>query len=480
MAQELIEKPLESTMSQLKQDATDAQSSTVLSSWKMWGIGAALLLVGFGVGINFRPQEPSEVPSQNSLRVTPLTVETLSVEPVNSYGVQRTYTGEVAALRSSDIGFERGGKVVLLSVEEGERVKVGTPLATLDTANLETTRQGLLAQKAQAVAVLQELKTGARREDISAARAGVTNIEQQLELEKIKRSRREYLYNQGAISKEQLDEVAFGAGVLQARREEAQSRLDELLAGTRPEKIQAQEAVVRQLEAQITDIEINLRKSTVKAPFSGTISQRLVDEGTVIATGQPVIRLVENGKPEVRIGVPVSMAGKLSPDTRQQVRIGEATYQGTVSSILPEVDPSTRTQTVVLKLDSSAAFAVAPGAIARLELEQTIATQGYWLPTTALVKGERGLWSCYVVRDIKNDEKEVRGVSNQEFQELSSNTASETSYKVESRDIEVLHTEGNRVLVRGTLQPGERVIARGTQRVVSGQLVQEVSTFESY
>jgi multidrug efflux pump subunit AcrA (membrane-fusion protein) len=196
-----------------------------------------------------------------------------------------------------------------------------------------------------------------------------------------------------------------------------------------------------------------------------------VDEGTVIATGQPVVRLVENGKPEVRIGVPVSMAGKLSPGIRQQVKIGEASYQGTVSSILPEVDSSTRTQTVVLKLDSSAAFAVAPGTIARLEIEQTITTKGYWLPTTALVKGERGLWSCYVVREIQNEREEVRGIDNHVFQELSGNGVSETAYKVESRDIEVLHTEGNRVLVRGTLQPGERIIARGTQRVVSGQLV---------
>ena len=40
------------------------------------------------------------------------------------------------------------------------------------------------------------------------------------------------------------------------------------------------------------------------------------------------------------------------------------------------------------------------------------------------------------------------------------------------RDVEVLYTNGDRVLVRGTLNPGNQVIVDGTHRFVSGQLVQ--------
>jgi hypothetical protein len=44
-------------------------------------------------------------------------------------------------------------------------------------------------------------------------------------------------------------------------------------------------------------------------------------------------------------------------------------------------------------------------------------------------------------------------------------------FRVARRDLEVLHTESDRVLVRGTLQAGEQVITGGTHRVVPGQVV---------
>jgi multidrug efflux pump subunit AcrA (membrane-fusion protein) len=91
-----------------------------------------------------------------------------------------------------------------------------------------------------------------------------------------------------------------------------------------------------------------------------------------------------------------------------------------------------------------------------LELAQTIAVSGYWLPTTALVRGVRGLWSCYVL-----------GTSEQN-----------DAFRVERRDVEVLHTESDRVLVRGTLQSGDRVVMSGTHRLVSEQLVRPVANLE--
>lgn|GEM_PF-5562444 len=47
------------------------------------------------------------------------------------------------------------------------------------------------------------------------AEATVRDIKQQLELEKLKSSRREYLYGEGAIAREELDEIAFNQKVLQ-------------------------------------------------------------------------------------------------------------------------------------------------------------------------------------------------------------------------------------------------------------------------
>ena len=418
--------------------------------WRLVLLGGILLLSGLGVSLQ-RWHTNSHVSSQSAQKILP--VATTQLKVVKSYSIARTYTGEVAAQRASELGFERSGELVWLGVDRGNSVKAGTPIAKLDIRNLKAQRLQLVAQKARAVAVLEELQNGSRVEDIATARAQVRDLEAQLRLEQIKRDRRENLWREGAISREQFDEIAYGSNALSQRLAAADSELKELLTGTRFEQIAAQQATVKQIEASIADIEITIAKSTIKAPFSGILAARRLDEGTVVNAGQSVVRLVENATPEVEIGVPVPVAAQLQLGSRQRVQIGQKTHVATVASILPEVNPTTRTKTIILTLPKSTLQAVAPQQIARLEIKQTVPTEGYWLPTTALVRGERGLWSCYAV---------VEGEGEKE----------ETGDKVERRDIEVLHTESDRVLVRGTIQPGDTVIVSGTQRVVPGQLVQ--------
>ncbi|PMB00835.1 efflux transporter periplasmic adaptor subunit [Fischerella thermalis CCMEE 5268] len=398
---------------------------------------------------------------ESSADVSLLTVKTTNVKPVTSYQVSRTYTGEVQAVRASELGFERGGKLIWFGVDRGNRVTTGTALAKLDTTNLEAKRQELIAQKDRAVAVLEELQTGPRNEDIATARAQVKEIEEQLKLEHLKRTRRKYLYETGAISKEQYDEVAFNSNALFERLSAAKSKLDELLAGTRKEQIAAQKAAVKQLEAGIADIEITIAKSTIKAPFAGIIAARRLDEGTVVNAGQAVLRLMEDVRPELEIGIPVSLLSQLKIGTKQSVQIGETTYAAKVSSILPEIDLATRTRTVILTLEQSAKQSVAPGQIGRLKIAQTVSTTGYWLPISALVQGKRGLWSCYALTETENSPKNLS----------LANANATKPYRVERRDVEVVHTEGDRVLVRGAIESGDNVIVDGIQRIVPGQLV---------
>ncbi len=212
----------------------------------------------------------AEVSSAETDRVLP--VETLTVTPVSSYSVSRTYTGEIASLRASELGFERSGQLVKVLVEEGDVVKAGASLAQLDIRNLQTQQQQLLAEKARANAQLMELQAGARSEDIAAAAAAVRDLEKQLRLQQVQHTRRESLYTQGAISREELDEFSFGAGALQARLDQARSQLEELQNGTRPEQILAQQALVQQLDAGIADLDVTISKSTLRAPKENSSS----------------------------------------------------------------------------------------------------------------------------------------------------------------------------------------------------------------
>ncbi|MBE7385901.1 MAG: efflux RND transporter periplasmic adaptor subunit [Leptolyngbya sp. SIO1E4] len=413
------------------------------------GLAAGLLLVSIPV---VRTQLASSTAETAETAANASTVETLTVESVSSYEVARTYTGEIAALRASDLGFERGGELVSVLVEEGDRVSAGQPLAQLDIQNLQTRRQQLAAQKLEAEARLLELERGARQEDIAAARAEVRDIESQLELQEIQRSRREFLYERGAISREQLDEFVFGAETLEARLDRAQSNLNELLNGTRPEQILAQQAVVQQLAASVADVDVDISKSTLKAPFDGIVSARQVDEGAVVGAGQSVVRLVENEAPEARIGLPENVASRLQVGESVTVNLDTERYSATVKSLLPEVDAETRTQVVVFQIEAAAIATVNPGQTVRIEMIETIPTAGIWLPTSALTQDIRGLWSAYVLTP----------------------TDAEGTYEVQPQSVEILHQESERALVRGTLQPGDRVVADGVHRLVPGQQVNPI------
>jgi len=393
----------------------------------------------------------------------PLTVSTVKLTPVNSYNITRYYTGEVVATRRTDLGFERAGKVVEVLYDRGQIVEAGAVIARLDTQNLQAQLSQLEAQRLRALAQLQELQNGSRQEVIAAARSQVSDLENQLRLANTRSQRRESLYQEGAVSKEQFEEVAFNRDALADRLAAARSQLEEVQNGTRIEQVNAQAAAVAQIEASILDLEITIAKSNLTAPFRGVIGERNLDEGSVAQAGQAIVRLVEAVNPELEIGVPFAVAATLRVGSSQTVEIGDRTYVATVIAIKPETNLQTRTSTVVLKLQSSsqgsnqgakkasantANFAMPKsGEIARLKVSQTEQIQGFWLPTTALSRGERGLWSCFAIARDGD------------------------AYRVEKRDVEVLHTEGDRVLVRGTISANEEVVSSGTQRLVNGQTV---------
>ena len=396
-----------------------------------------------------------------------LPVETIRATQVDSYDVSRSFTGEVAALRASELGFERSGQLVSLLVLEGSQVQAGAPLAQLDVQNLRTQRMQIEAEKAQAIAQLTELEVGARREDIAVARAAVQDLEQQIALQRTQLARREFLYQQGAIAREALDEFSFGEGSLQAKLDQARSRLQELQNGTRPEQISAQSAVIQQLDARLADIDVTIAKSTLNAPFSGRVAEHKIDIGTVVGAGQSVVRLVESGIPEARVGVPVEQVNKLKLGEDRTVEISGETYTGVVASLLPEVDSQTRTQIVVLQLEPRAAAQVNPGQTVRLNLTERITQAGIWLPAEALTEGIRGLWTAYVVVPAESLTKSP----SESLESEKLNDIETASYVARAQTVEVLHQEGDRVLVTGTIQPGDIVVASGAHRLVPEQQV---------
>ncbi len=423
------------------------------------GLACGLLLcIGLGLGQRLPPllarAEPNATTDTPAPRLLP--VQTITVSMASSYRASRAYTGQVQARRTSILGFERAGRLVSIDVDSGARVMAGAPLATLDTQVLRTSQRELRAQLAQAHARLREMRAGPRQETLAVARANVHEQREAFRLAQQRHRRRQHLRTKGVIAQEAFDEAQSELKAGRARLDAVQRRLNELLAGTRHERIEAQEALVAQFEARPATLDLHLQTSILKAPFTGTVAARMVDDGEVVTDGQPILRLVEDSHLEVHVGVPLHAAGTLPLGSEQHVQVGQATYAARVAARLPELDATTRTVTIILALSRDLSGRLIPGQVARLALEETIATAGFWLPVSALTTGERGLWSCFVL--VRDGDGETG------------------RFRAESRAVEVLHTENARVFVRGLLQPGERVVKNGTHRLVAGQPIRPVAS----
>jgi multidrug efflux pump subunit AcrA (membrane-fusion protein) len=116
-----------------------------LRRWVLVWLGISILS-GLAVGVTRLVDTKSDNGSYTDTRI--LQVKTVPLKAVKSYSVKETYTGEVVAVRASELGFERSGKIIWLNVDRGEWVKARMPIAKLDTQNLEAQRQQLLAQQA--------------------------------------------------------------------------------------------------------------------------------------------------------------------------------------------------------------------------------------------------------------------------------------------------------------------------------------------
>ena len=384
----------------------------------------------------------------------PLTVETIAIADDETFETQRTYTGVIKSSRTSELSFRRTGMITELRVDAGDRVQHGAILAQLDVRDLQARKQECQAQRDAAAALLDELTAGARPEVIEAARATVQELQAAVAQCQTDLQRHDRLVQNGGVSRAEFEIAEFETQAATARLAAAKARLAELEAGTRREQLEMQRAVVAELDAALQVVGIEIDDGLLRAPFSGTISRRHADEGTVVSLGTPVLRLVAHQELEAWIGLPTDVAAQFKKAQPHVVHVGDVVYSATVSAVLPEVDSSTQTRTVVFRLDDGAADKLVPFEVVRIAVAQRAsAAAGFCIPISALARGHRGLWSVYVVA---RDESSAASI-------------------VERRDVEVLQFQSEWVLVRGTILPGDRVVATGTHRVVAGQRVQEKS-----
>ena len=320
-------------------------------------------------------------------------VDTVSFDEAQGYDREQRFLGVVRAATRGDIGFEVAGAVARIDVREGDTVEAGAALARLDTRSLEARRQ--------------------------AAAATVEQVSADLELARARSQRQAPLVKSGAISAQAFDDTRLTEKALAARLEAAR--------------------------AELARLEIDLEKSVLRAPYAARIGRKHVDAGTVTEPGRPVLTLIARGSREAQIGIAVEQADALEIDREYRLTLRERELTTTLRAIRPDVNPVSMTIAAIFLLpEGTDAFDGEPVTIA---LPRPVREAGGWLPVSALLEGDRGVWTVLALRERNGATVALREV------------------------VEVLHVSGDRAYVRGTLNDGDRVIGDGVHRVAPGTRV---------
>ncbi len=239
-------------------------------------------------------------------RLLPLLLLVTACHKASGVGASGTVEATEAQL-----GFQAPGRIESIRVKEGDQVRTGDTLATLDRTELMARRTQALAQLTQARAMLAELQAGSRSEELvqaqdAARAAGDRLADAQRDLDRTRR-----LLDAGAVSQEQYDKSRLQLDVLQSQKSQADQQLRLVQTGPRPERIEAQRAAVAQAEAAITQLDATLANAVVRAPFPGVVTVKDRETGETVPAGAPVVTIMNMADRWVRIYIPEDQLGAI-------------------------------------------------------------------------------------------------------------------------------------------------------------------------
>jgi len=242
-----------------------------------------------------------------------------------------------------------GGRLLVLSVAEGDRVKAGDRLATLDTADAELALARARADRDQAAAQLRLLEAGSRVEDVrqaeaqaASSRAEIAAAQAELTAAQADVQRFETLLASNSGSQKQRDDAVMRRDVAQHKVQAAQDRehaareaVARLRAGARPEEIAAARARVAAADAQIATLDKSIADATVAAPIGGVVSEKLADVGELLAPRAPIVVItdLDHAWANVYVDEPSVPRLRLGDPARLFTDAGGAPIQGTVSFV---------------------------------------------------------------------------------------------------------------------------------------------------
>ncbi len=271
-------------------------------------------------------------------------------------------TGTLHARETATLSAQVMGRVEQVLVREGDSVRPGQALVILDGATLQSA-----SEQAEAAVKAAEGQQSAAQTNADLAASTLARYRQ--------------LQAQKSVSLQEIDEVARRAEAASAQAEAARAQANAM---------KAQQAGARAM----------LAYTRVLAPFSGVVTARMVDPGTLASPGVPLLQIDSAGPLQLQSTVAQSALGFVRTGMKVGITIDSiqgADPQGTVAQIVPAADASTHS--FLLKIDVPAGKELRAGMYATAEIP-TGQKQAIVVPRSAIVV--RGSLACAYILDDQN------------------------------------------------------------------------------
>lgn len=325
-------------------------------------------------------------------------VSGVEIKTVNKSSVDDFYetSATVKSKTSSIVSSMIMGKVTSLRVKEGDRVRAGQLLLTIDSR--DTAQKALGAQAG-----------------VNEALKGAEAAEQNRNLVNKTYQRYENLYKENVMTKQEFDQISTQKNVADIEYQRALQGVNRARAGLG-------EVGVYQSYAQVT------------APISGIVVQKNIDLGSTAVPGQPLLTIETPSSLEIEANISESMVDKVKVGTPVYLEAEGKNIQSKITSVMPSIDPMTRTFKVKVALSG-----LNSGAYAKIKIPVS-KKEAIAVPQNSVVqKGQ--LTGVYVV-----DEKNI------------------ISYRL----IRTGKTFGNDVEVLSGLSSGDKVVISGVDKAIDG------------
>lgn len=202
------------------------------------------------------------------------------------------------------LGPNEGERLATLNVETGAVVKAGDPLFAMSTTLLDSQHAEAAARVGQTEAQVENLQAALNRPaQIAVLQAAAERAQAALVLSEADYQRQRKLYVEGHVAKAALDRAQMARARDEATLKEARRQVEAAGLAGRSQEIEASEAALKQMRAQVAALDIRINRQHVTAPVGGVVQDIFFRPGEMVNAGQPVLALLPPENRKVRLYV---------------------------------------------------------------------------------------------------------------------------------------------------------------------------------